>query len=376
MDITDEPSIDMEHVDNDDDGVLALLWEEWKVSLRKSRGWTSVAQWATSASVDRDPLHPRRITRLDLRDCLLTGVPPSIGQLSSLVWLDLDHNQLTSLPPEIGLLSSLLELWLSHNQLTSLPPEIGHLSSLRVLWLSHNQLTSLPPEIGHLSSLQWLNLTNSQLTSLPPEVSQLTSLQMLDLNGNQLTSLHPELGQLSSLQALYLGNNCLIRIPSLPSTATIRGGSEEDQRLPTALEATTWEECEIVVDTDTEPPPSSGFSLNFYDNDGASSFIAITDRRTLAKRWPFFQHLLSAGLSEAHEGSADLSPYFSTRLGQCLVDYFEGRPVHVSLLQPQDCRDLVDHADYFGLSDALLFHFCVAKLKKDGAVRRPTSVHG
>jgi hypothetical protein len=164
--------------------------------------------------------------------------------------------------------------------------------------------------------------------------------------------------------------------------ATISGDGEKYQRLPAVLEATTWER-RIVVDngddTNDAKPSSSGFSLNFYDNDDSSSLssIAITDRHSLAKRWPFFQHLLSAGLSEAHEGSADLSPYFSTRLGQCLVDYFEERPVHVSLLQPQDCRDLVEHADYFGLSDALLFHFCATKLKKDGAVLRPTSsIHG
>ncbi|MFA6159210.1 MAG: leucine-rich repeat domain-containing protein, partial [Candidatus Paceibacterota bacterium] len=289
MEITDEPSIDTEQVDIDDDEVLALLWEEWKVPLQQRRGWTSVAQWA--ASVGRDPLHPRRITRLDLRDCLLTGpVPSSIGQLSSLQLLLVSSNQLTSLPPEIGQLSSLQSLYLANNQLTSLPPEIGHLSSLQSLYLSNNQLTSLPPEIGRLSSLLALNL----------------------------------------------GNNCLIRVPSLPSTAMIRGGSQEDQRLPATLEATTWER-KIVVDNgdDINTKDDNGFSLDFYNDDASSSSpIAITDRHSLARRWPFFRHLISAGLSEAHEGSADLSPYFSTRLGQCLVDYFEGRPVHVSLLQP------------------------------------------
>ncbi|MFA6159223.1 MAG: leucine-rich repeat domain-containing protein, partial [Candidatus Paceibacterota bacterium] len=257
-----------------------------------------------------------------------------------------------------------------------LPLEIGQLSSLQEMYLGHSQLTSLPPEIGHLSSLQWLTLGSNRLTSLPPEIGQLSPLEWLALDHNQLTSLPPEIGHLSSLRELHLGRNCLIRIPPLSSTATIRGGSEEDQRLPTALEATTWEECEIVVDTDTESS-SSGFSLDFYTDDASSSSsIAITDRRTLAKRWPFFRHLLSAGLSEAHEGSADLSPYFSTRLGQCLVDYFEERPIRVSLLQPQDCLDFVEHANYFGLGDVLLFHFCIAKLKKDGAVRRPTSIHG
>jgi hypothetical protein len=62
-------------------------------------------------------------------------------------------------------------------------------------------------------------------------------------------------------------------------------------------------------------------------------------------------------------GSADLSAYFSVRLGQCLVDTFEERPVQVSLLQIQDGRDLVAHADYFGLSATLLSAVCTTKLK-------------
>ena len=77
-----------------------------------------------------------------------------IGQFTSLTVLTLrGHDQLTSLPAEIGQLASLVELDLGGNQLTSLPAEIGQLTSLTELDLYNNQLTSLPAEIGQLTSL-------------------------------------------------------------------------------------------------------------------------------------------------------------------------------------------------------------------------------
>ncbi|MFA6159128.1 MAG: leucine-rich repeat domain-containing protein [Candidatus Paceibacterota bacterium] len=298
----------------------------------------------------------------------LTSLPPEIGLLSSLQRLYLRNNQLTSLPPEIGLLSSLQMLYLSHNQLTSLPPEIGQLSSLRELYLSHNQLTSLPPDVGLLSSLQWLYLKDNQLKSIPPEMGCLSSLQWLDLDDNQLTSLPLEMDRLSFLRRLHINNNRLIHIPFIDAIeATICG--RENQRLPTVLETTTFpllNDNDMDMVADDNP---SEFSLYFYSDESPrqqpllSSPIPVADRRSLAKRWPYFRHLLDAGLSEANEGSADLSAYFSVRIGQCLVDYFDGKPVQVSLLQIQDCRDFVAHADYFGLGDTLLFHFCTTKLK-------------
>ncbi|MFA6159337.1 MAG: leucine-rich repeat domain-containing protein [Candidatus Paceibacterota bacterium] len=327
----------------------------------------------------------------------LTSLPPEIGLLSSLQGLYLIRNSLTSLPPEIGLLSSLQGLYLTRNSLTSLPPEIGQLSSLRQLRLNHNQLTGIPPEIGQLSSLQWLYLDSNALTSLPPEIGQLSSLIQLRLGHNQLTSLPPEMGHLSSLHRLslnhnqlaslplevaylssllwlVLNDNCLVYLPSMPLNAKIYG-DRKDQRLPTVLDTTTFHflkgssDASVDMDMVADDTPSE-FSLYFYSDESPhqqpllSSPIPIADRHSLARRWPYFRHLLDAGLSEAHSGNADLSAYFSLRLGQCLVDTFEERPIQVSSLSTQDCRDLVAHADYFGLTDTLLFHFCTAKLRK------------
>ena len=62
-------------------------------------------------------------------------------------------------------------LVLEDNQLTgSIPPEIGNLTNLTYLNLSNNQLSgSIPSEIGNLTNLTDLSLRNNQLTGEIPE---------------------------------------------------------------------------------------------------------------------------------------------------------------------------------------------------------------
>ncbi|MFB2836364.1 leucine-rich repeat domain-containing protein [Floridanema evergladense] len=149
----------------------------------------------------------QKATELHLSFKQLTSLPAQIGQLHSLIWIDLSQNQLTSLPAEIGQLNSLVVLNLSYNQLTSLPAEIGQLNSLVVLNLSCNQLTSLPVEIGQLYSLAELDLSYNQLTNLPPDIGQLHSLKELYLFNNKLNNLPAEIEELHSLKELNLDDN-------------------------------------------------------------------------------------------------------------------------------------------------------------------------
>ena len=55
----------------------------------------------------------------------LTGsIPPEIGNLTNLIYLNLSGNQFTgSIPSEIGNLTNLNELWLNINQLSGQIPE-------------------------------------------------------------------------------------------------------------------------------------------------------------------------------------------------------------------------------------------------------------
>ena len=61
-------------------------------------------------------------SELDLSGLGLKSLPPQVGNLANLTFLNLEYNELTALPSEIGNLTSLTHLYLGHNQLTDLPP--------------------------------------------------------------------------------------------------------------------------------------------------------------------------------------------------------------------------------------------------------------
>ena len=192
---------------SDDVLVLRVLRAMWS----KLHGWwpedSGPEGWRWVTMVDG------RVVELVFNRLGLCAVPAEIGQLASLVKLDLNDNKLTSVPAEIGQLASLKELDLNGNQLTSLPAETVRLASLERLSLGRNQLTSLPAEIWQLTSLTELNLGGYRLTSVPAEIGQLTSLQELRLYDNQLTSVPAEIGQLTSLKGLHLSGNRLTSVP-------------------------------------------------------------------------------------------------------------------------------------------------------------------
>jgi len=156
-----------------------------------------------------------RVTTLLLNKNNLTGtIPPSIGDLSELVILDLWTNKLNgSIPSEIGNLGNLTRLYLNSNELTGpIPVEIGQLTNLDYLMLNGNQLSgSIPDDIAALSSLTILYLGNNLLTGgIPPVLGSMTSLVQLSLSFNPLGGTIPsELGDLENLEFLILKDNQL-----------------------------------------------------------------------------------------------------------------------------------------------------------------------
>ena len=179
------------------------------------------------------------VAHLWLSDNGLVGtLPPELGSLSSLEWVDLSRNRLTGeipaglgqlshlqrlvlsgnqfsgpIPAELGNLQDLEMLALNSNQLSGpVPPDLGNLTSMMDLWLSGNRLTGLiPPELGNVQSLVNLRAESNELTGpLPPALGGLTNLEELDLGYNHITGeVPPELGNLSNLKTFKLSHNQL-----------------------------------------------------------------------------------------------------------------------------------------------------------------------
>ncbi len=174
----------------------------------------------------------------------VNNLPPEIGNLSSLIYLDLSLNALgnTPIPPEIGNLINLTYLNLSLNTFNSIPPELGNLTNLTHLDLSLNVGLSggIPPELGNLSNLTHLDLTGNETLggSIPSELGNLTNLTTLALTQSDLSgSIPPELGNLNNLVYLGLGynqlsgcydSNLLNLCSQLNSNSNISGGNNFD----------------------------------------------------------------------------------------------------------------------------------------------------
>ncbi|URE00013.1 LRR receptor-like serine threonine-protein kinase [Musa troglodytarum] len=155
----------------------------------------------------------RRVTALGLSDLDLSGsIPPDIGNLTLLQFLNLSHNHLQGqLPPELGNLLHLESLRLGSNRLTGeIPAEMGALHKLVILSLHDNNLTGrIPPSLGNVSSLTHLDLAGNRLTdTLPSSLGSLPALHHLSVTRNNLTGAIPtSIFHLSTLTHLYLGRN-------------------------------------------------------------------------------------------------------------------------------------------------------------------------
>ena len=61
------------------------------------------------------------------------------------------------LQDSLGHLSQLQELDVQHNELVGLPAGLGHMAALNILRVNHNRLTKLPSQLGSLCGLQELH---------------------------------------------------------------------------------------------------------------------------------------------------------------------------------------------------------------------------
>ncbi|XP_032876036.1 leucine-rich repeat-containing protein 69 isoform X3 [Amblyraja radiata] len=151
---------------------------------------------------------------LDLGGKKLRRVPKAVGRLQALTRLQLRNNLITELPAELQALDNLTDLNLGNNSLEALPEVLKHLTQLKKLHLFGNKLGNLSPSVLEgLGNLVFLNLNDNKLTTLPAEMDRLLELKYLYVNNNQLGSIPNKLCLLQHLCELHLANNNLKLLP-------------------------------------------------------------------------------------------------------------------------------------------------------------------
>ncbi|XP_051259195.1 leucine-rich repeat and calponin homology domain-containing protein 1 isoform X5 [Dicentrarchus labrax] len=150
-------------------------------------------------------------------NCIRT-IPDTIISLQSLTSLNLSRNQLGSLPACLcGLPLRVLNA--SNNKLVSLPETIGQLHSLMELDISCNEITALPRHIGRLKALRELNVRRNLLCVLPEDLAELP-LVKFDFSCNKVSTIPVCYRNMKQLQSLQLENNPL---QSPPAQICIKG---------------------------------------------------------------------------------------------------------------------------------------------------------
>ncbi|CAA2965511.1 probable LRR receptor-like serine threonine-kinase At3g47570 isoform X2, partial [Olea europaea subsp. europaea] len=171
--------------------------------------------------------------------CDIKGsIPNEIGNLTSLVALNLAGNELTgptpvclvnlqklqglglqsnkisgSIPDSLCKLQNLNELLLSQNLITGAIPEcLGNMTTLRSLYIDTNRLTStIPTSLLLQKDLLKLNLSSNILSgSLPQEIGNLKVAILIDLSFNRFSGSIPStIGDLLTTSHLSLAHNAL-----------------------------------------------------------------------------------------------------------------------------------------------------------------------
>nr|VDC61945.1 unnamed protein product [Brassica rapa] len=150
----------------------------------------------------------KSLEKLVFEGCkLLVEVPSSVGNLRSLLHLDLRNcPNLTEFLVDVSGLKSLEKLYLSGcSSLSVLPENIGYMLCLKELLLDETAIKNLPGSIFRLEKLQKLSLKSCRsIHELPECIGTLTSLEELDLSSTSLQSLPSSIGNLKNLQKLHV----------------------------------------------------------------------------------------------------------------------------------------------------------------------------
>ena len=211
---------------------------------------------------------------LDLENLALTGLPPQIGELAHIKYLNVNFNKLVSLPDQLSQLGRLKMLNAGGvNEFRKFPRVILKLESLVHLDLSGNQLRKVPRSIGNLSNLTRLHLDSNYIEKLPHQMYRLTKLQVFSAASNPfLSTVPPDMGQLTQLKRVDLSNTQIATLPpawnqvieqslvSLNLANTNFSGFDDKLKLPKRLKLVD------LSNTNVETLPPSFGPITFYGN--------------------------------------------------------------------------------------------------------------
>jgi hypothetical protein len=117
----------------------------WKGNNNEADGFSQIGSEENWYGIRVSGNH---VTSIFLEFNNLTGsIPPELGNLGNLVWLDIGYNQLNgSIPPELGNLSSLKYAYINSNELNgNIPSSLTNLSNLLSFEIRHNCLYTNDP---------------------------------------------------------------------------------------------------------------------------------------------------------------------------------------------------------------------------------------
>ena len=176
-----------------------------------------------------------QVTNISVSGNNLKGyIPEEIGNLQSLVQLDLMSNRLSGpIPNSICNLTNLVELRLENNRLSGqIPADIGNMESLESFDIGNYSIGAaggeldinapvpegerinhisgeIPKSIGNLKKLKHFSVICNKITGeIPDELWLIPTLEAVLLTGNYITGeLSPAIGNARNLRQLWLYNN-------------------------------------------------------------------------------------------------------------------------------------------------------------------------
>ncbi|KAL2577808.1 hypothetical protein AAZV13_16G160400 [Glycine max] len=182
--------------------VLQLHLHTYDSAFYDDYNWEAYRRWSFGGEISPCLADLKHLNYLDLsaNEFLGTAIPSFLGTMTSLTHLDLsDSGFYGKIPPQIGNLSNLVYLDLREVANGRVPSQIGNLSKLRYLDLSDNYFLgegmAIPSFLGTMSSLTQLDLSYTGfMGKIPSQIGNLSNLLYLGLGGH------------SSLEPLFVEN--------------------------------------------------------------------------------------------------------------------------------------------------------------------------